>query len=560
MAQRPTVAFTGRADRATTLGKIPMPKPLKNHVLHAIVATLVGAVAIPPPGNAATTYGADEKSCAALENQTIGVGQITRSSFVRPPFIAEWPGGRAKERVDVPFCRVEASGSGGTGSDIRFEVWLPLRINWNGRFLGVGAGGSWGAVNQVDLGLGVNRGFASVATDNGHRGYRGYDIAWALGNPERIVDFGYRANHLAAEFGKALVTRFYAKPAMRAYFFGCSQGGHKGMTEAQRYPNDYDGIAIGAPVYSWVNEMTMQAWNFRALTQTPGSAINGSQMKLLSDAATRQCSGPDGLIADPRNCNFDPGTLQCSSAGDTMCLTALQVAAVRKMYAGPQTSAGARLNRGLTQGGELNWTRLWDLEHPDPMRSGSWFGVFRYMTFQDPNWDAAQLDFDRDPAFAKKKLGSILDPDSPDLDGFERRGGKLLVYHGWADDMVPAETSTDYHNAVVARLGRSKVDHFYRLFMVPGMAHCGGGAGADVLLRSSAHPGVKLDPDHDVLVAMQRWVEHGQAPHRLIASKINDRGEIERTRLLCPEPQAAHYRGFGEATDAGNWDCVAPAH
>jgi Tannase and feruloyl esterase len=267
-------------------------------------------------------------------------------------------------------------------------------------------------------------------------------------------------------------------------------------------------------------------------------------------------------IADPRQCSFDPGTLQCAGAEGEMCLTALQVAAVRKMYAGPQTSTGTRLNRGLTPGGERDWTRLWALERPDPLRSGSWFGVFRYMLFQDPSWDPKQLDFDRDPAFAQHELGPILDPDSPDLDAFQRRGGKLLVYHGWADDMVPAETSTDYHNSVVARLGRLKVDRFYRLFMVPGMAHCAGGAGADVLLRSSAATGIKLDADHDVLIAIQRWVEHHQAPRRLIASKVNERDAIERTRLLCPEPQAARYRGVGDATDAGNWECEAssPGH
>jgi hypothetical protein len=524
------------------------------------LAALAAAIASPAYCAKLDVSAAENRGCTALENQTVAMGHVLKATLVRPPFTAEWLGERAKERVDVPFCRVEASASAGPGSDIQFEVWLPTHANWNGRFLGVGAGGSLGAINQVDLGNGVNRGFASVATDNGHRGYRGYDISWALGNPERIVDFGYRAHHLATEAGKALVARYYGRVASRAYYFGCSQGGHKGMMAAQRYPADYDGIAVGAPVYSWINEMTMQAWNFRALTEPPGSAISAAQMQALSAAATRKCGGVDGLIADPRRCEFDPGSLLCPRTDGAACLTEPQVAAVRKMYGGPQTATGVLLNRGLTRGSEINWKRLWALETPDPMRSGSWFGVFRYMMFENPNWEATQLDFDRDPQLAKQKLGPVLDPDSPDLDAFQRRGGRLLVYHGWSDDMVPAETSTDYHAAVVTRRGRAAVDRFYRLFMVPGLAHCSGGAGADVLMRSSRHPSVGLDPEHDVLVALQRWVERDQAPRRLIASKFDEGGAIERTRLLCPEPQVARYRGSGEPTDAKNWQCIAPSH
>jgi hypothetical protein len=522
-------------------------------------AALVAAITAPAYGGNVNSSTAENRECTALENQTAGMGHVLKAALVRPPFTAEWLGGRSKEQVDVPFCRVEARASAGPGSDIQFEVWLPTRANWNGRFLGVGAGGSWGAINQVNLGTGVNRGFASVATDNGHRGYRGYDISWALGNPERILDFGYRAHHVATEAGKALVARYYGKAASRSYYFGCSQGGQKGMMAAQRYPADYDGIVVGAPVYSWVNEMTMQAWNFRALTQPPDSAISEAQMQSLSAAATRQCGGVDGLIADPRQCKFDPGSLLCPHTDGAACLTEPQVAAVRKMYSGPQTSAGVLLNRGLSRGSEINWKRLWALETPDPMRSGSWFGVFRYMMFENPTWDAAQLDFDRDPQLAKQKLGPVLDPDSPDLAAFQRRGGKLLVYHGWSDDMVPAETSTDYHAAVVTRRGQATVDRFYRLFMVPGLAHCSGGAGADVLMRSSRHPNVGLDPEHDVLVALQRWVERDQAPRQLIASKFDENGAIERTRLLCPEPHAARYRGSGEPTDAKNWECIAPS-
>jgi len=476
------------------------------------------------------------------------------ASMVRPPYTATWdeiPGG--KQNISVPFCLIEGRTRSGPDSDIRFEVWLPLAANWNGRLLGVGASRSLGSINHLDLGLGVARGFAAVATDNGHHGFAATDLSWALGHPERVTDFAYRAHHLATESAKQLVRRFYGRLQHHAYFVGCSQGGYMGMLAAQRYPADYDGIVAGSPVYSWPGEMTFQAWNYHSLTASPQAAVSAAQMQALYSAAQRQCAGPDGLISDPRRCNFDPGALRCPAAGGT-CLETVQLDAVRKMYSGPHTSSGAALGRGLTPGSESTWRRLWDLSTTEPTRGGSWLGVYRFMVFEDPHWDPATLVFDRDPQVAQRKLAALI-ADDANLDPFRRRGGKLLVYHGWADHMVPAESSTDYHSRVVTRLGADSVAGFFRLFMLPGMAHCAGGPGATQILNTTDSPEVPLRPDHDVLLAVQDWVERARAPDRLIAIKVDDDGHVVRSRLICPEPRQASFNGRGSALDAASWEC-----
>ena len=503
---------------------------------------------------AAAASSTDVSRCAALTGTDVGQSKVLHAEWQAPLFIATWDASGDREIVPVPFCRIEGQASAGPGSDIRFEVWLPARKAWNGRLLGVGASGSLGSINRPDLGIGVTRGFASVATDNGHRGYSIRQSDWALGHPERVEDFGYRAHHLATLAAKELTVKFYGERQHYAYFLGCSQGGTKGMMAAQRFPEDYDGIVAGAPVYSWANEMTFQAWGFRALTGAPGAALSTQQMQALYAATAKQCAGPDGLIGDPRECHFDPAVLQCPQTSGE-CLNAAQVAAVRKLYQGPTTTSGVSIARGLTPGSESSWPSLWDLAEADATRSGSWLGVYRFMVFENAHWDPASLDFDRDPAIAKRKIGPFLDPDSPDLSAFAGRGGKLLVYHGWGDQMVPAETSTDYHAAVVAMMGRRKVDGFFRLFMVPGMAHCVGGPGASELLHSTDVSAVPAEPGRDVLTTMQHWVEQHAAPRQLVTTRSDDHGHIEQTRLVCAEPLRARYLGSGNPRDASRWVC-----
>jgi feruloyl esterase len=223
------------------------------------------------------------------------------------------------------------------------------------------------------------------------------------------------------------------------------------------------------------------------------------------------------------------------------------------MYAGPKTTAGVRIYPGLSRGGESGWDRLWS----DPKKlGGSWLDFYRFIVFQNPSWDLSMLDFDRDPSVAEEKVGQVLNPASPDLSGFADRGRKIIVYHGWADDMVPSQVSPEYYASVTAKMGPARVKSFYRLFMVPGMGHCGGGPGAGVLFQSEEATAVPLDPDRDMLTALEQWVEHGRAPAEFVASRLNKDGAIERTRLVCAYPTVAKYRGTGDTNHAENWECL----
>jgi feruloyl esterase len=495
----------------------------------------------------------DVKACAALGGEGKSPWSVNSAEFVQPPltvFVAVGPRESwRKVTVTVPFCRVIGTVKPTPHSDIRFELWLPPRADWNGKFEGVGSSASLGTIQYQPLMRALARGYATVATDNGHQSESGYDVSWAMGQPERVIDFGYRAEHTVTQAAKTLTERFYGRAPRHSYFVGCSQGGHHGLMEAQHFPEDYDGIVAGSPDYSLTGEMAGQAWNVRALQQTTTGALPVQKLQLLQQSVTKACGGPDGLVDDPRQCLFDPAALRCTDHSENSCLTDSEIEAVRRMYGGPKTSAGAQIYPGLSPGGESRWERLWS----DPKKlGGSWQGFYRFMVFQDPAWELSTMDFDRDPGLAKQKLGNILDPD---LARFADRGGKIIVYHGWADDMVPSQVSTEYYASVTAKLGSARVKGFYRLFMVPGMSHCGGGPGAGVLFRSEEAIAVPLEPDRDMLTALEKWVEQGRPPSSFVASRLDKSGAIERTRLVCAYPGVAKYRGTGDVNRAENWEC-----
>ena len=495
----------------------------------------------------------DAQACTALK---AGNAMVTSAEFIQPPFTIKETYGPKESRqsytITIPFCRVVGRLKPEPKSEINFELWLPPRASWNGNFQGAGAGGSLGTILFRSLMRGLVRNYAVVATDNGHTSEDTSDVAWALDHPERIVDFGYRAEHVVTQAAKELTEHFYGRAPRHSYFVGCSQGGHHALTEAQRFPEDYDGIVAGAPVYSWTNEMVDQAWNVQALQQIPAKALSKEKLALLAKSVTKACGGPDGLIDDPRQCSFDPSTLLCNGTNNDQCLTSLEIEAVRQMYAGPKTTAGVELSPGLTRGGESAWDSLWS--NPERL-GGSWLGVFRYMVFDDPTWDLSKMNFDRDPELARHKIGATMDPDNPDLSAFAKRGGKIIVYHGWADDMVPAEGSVKYYDSVVAHLGAEHVNQFYRLFMVPGMAHCGYGPGADALFNTERAYSIPIEPERDLLSALEQWVEKGRVPDRFVASRVEDDGTMSRTRLVCAYPSVAKYRGAGDPLQAENWMC-----
>jgi feruloyl esterase len=458
-------------------------------------------------------------------------------------------------------------------SHIGFEVWLPLEA-WNQKLGGVGVGG-WGGYFQYDYsgtGAGplirnakppfgftlsdqLKRGYATAATDTGHRvGDRSDDVAFAVGHPERLVDYGYRAVHETAVVARALVLRFYARAPEHAYWVGQSTGGEQGLQEAQRFPDDYDGIVIGTPNPN-------PTWNaVRVVDVTSAvtnSGLDAAHRSFLHKAVVAACDADDGLtdelINDPPRCAFDPSTLVCpSGVSDTQsCLTAAQVAAVRRVYDGlrdPQT--GRQLAPGLSKGSELGWGQSFQPAGPRPPN----LSFMRSVVFQDPAWDWRTFDLsraaDRDViALRERIVGPILNADNADLRAFRQRGGKILHFQGWADPLAVPANSTAYYDSVVRALGGTggsetalrQVPNFYRLFMVPGMVHgLGNGYGPATF---------------DLLTALEDWVERGKAPDSLVATEFDEKGVAVRSRPLCSYPAVVHYRGSGDVNQAASFLC-----
>ena len=502
-------------------------------------------------------------ACAAVMGADLGLPHttITVAGEVTPPFTPpETFSSRGFTVEDVSFCRVAGVASPEAGSQIRFEVWLPPADDWNGRFQGIGSGGSAGAIRYRQLAAAVAGGYAAVATDNGHTSTSGFDGSWSLGHPVRLVDFGYRAQHEATVAGKAVTRAYYGRDADFAYFVGCSQGGHHALMEAQRYPEDYDGIVAGAPANYWIGLMTAELWAGLATTRDPEQDLPRAKLPVLGAAVMAACDGldglEDGLIDDPRNCDFDPGVLLCDEGDAEGCLTAGQVAAARAIYAGPvRPSTGESLFPGYAPGSEHfeapdglgGWARYWSgITEP----GGSTGEFMKYSVFEDPDYDLKRFDFDADwdrannrPLGNDETLASALNAIDPDLSAFKAHGGKLISYHGWADALITGHYAVQYYEDVLAAMGGLEpTTDFYRLFMAPGVAHCRGGPGPDRF---------------DAVAAIERWVERGEAPDRIIASKVVN-GEVRRSRPLCVYPQVARYDGSGSIDDAANFSCVNP--
>lgn len=451
------------------------------------------------------------------------------------------------------YCRVAFTLAPTKDSAIRAELWLPGLALWNGKFQGVGSGGLAGDIPTAALAAGLQRGYATAATDTGHDNAAGVG-RFAQGHPEKIADYGHRAIHLTALAGQAITAAYYGRPPRHSYFVGCSQGGQEALMEAQRYPADYDGIIAGDPDYNQTHhEVGAHLWAVTTLYASPASHLGEAQARLVGAAVNRACDAldgvRDGVLEDPRRCHFDPAALQCRAANATDCLSAVQVQAVRRLWDGPDAEAGAGYYPGLERGGEATLWGGWIVANsPDENTHGS-LGLpfFRYFVYADPAWDFHGFDFRSEPAAIDARLAGALDAIDVDLGPFQRRGGKLIHYHGYNDPDVPPRSSIEYHDQVVARARRSgghaDGGDFYRLFMVPGMGHCGGGPGPN---------------SFDMLTALERWVESGVAPLRILATKFPDDNParaVLRMRPLCPYPRSAHYRGRGNSDDASSFSC-----
>jgi len=497
-----------------------------------LVVAVVAAAAAPP------VFGA---TCESLSAVTLKDATVTRAELVpagkfSPPDGGRRGQGRGNAYADLPqFCRVAATLTPSSDSDIKVEVWLPAS-GWNGKFQAVGNGGWAGVISYAAMADALRAGYATASTDTGHVGGRG---TFALDHPEKLIDFSWRSEHEMTVKAKALIQAFYSAAPTRSYWNGCSTGGRQGLKEAQMFPNDYDGIIAGAPA----NRTAISLWIAHAVLKDPASYIPPAKYAVIHQAALTACDAADGLkdglIDDPAMCRFDPTVLLCKGADGPACLTDAQVAAAKKIYA-PATNprTGAELFSSLVPGTELGW----GIQAQGPEPAANIYDQYRYVVFKDASWDWKTFDFDKDVVRGDRPENLIMNATNPDMKAFFARGGKLLLYHGWSDPQVPTLNTIKYYNSVVKNLGGAdKAADQVRLFLAPGMGHCGGGEGPSVF---------------DKVGPLERWVEQGKAPDNLPASHVTD-GKVDRTRPLCRYPEVARYKGTGSMDEAMNFECAA---
>ncbi len=458
------------------------------------------------------------------------------------------------------FCRVAMALHPTKTSDINVEVWMPAS-GWNGKFQGQGNGGFGGSIDYLAMAIALTAGYATAATDTGHSG-GDTDAGWAVGHPEKVIDYGYRAIHQMTIKAKQIVAVYYGRSVKESYFASCSNGGRQALMEAQRFPADYNGIIAGASANNWTRNFVSFAWNAVALTATSESVIPPDKLPAISESVLAVCDGQegvkDGILSDPTGCHFDPDILLCKKAETDQCLTQPQVTALTKIYVGAHTSDGRQIYPGFVPGGELGpggWNH-WLLEKPGARQLEYATSFFKNLIFNNPNWDYRAIDFDRDTAIADAKMAAILNATEPNLDVFRKSGGKLILYHGWSDAAIAPQNTIDYYNSVVETMGPS-AESFLRLYMVPGMQHCEGGPGADVF--GQFHDAT-TDPGRSISAALARWYETGNPPGRITATKYengSDRSSrVVFTRPLCAYPTKPKYMGAGDMNDAESFSCV----
>ncbi len=482
-------------------------------------------------------------SCESLTSLSWPDGTISSSQSVAPGAFTLPTNPNAKGKAaadpykDLPaFCRVTATLKPSSDSDIKIEVWLPAE-GWNRKYQAVGNGGWAGVISYSALAEALRGGYAASSTDTGHGGGSG---SFALGHPEKLIDFGWRSEHEMAVKSKAIIQAFYGAPPRLSYWNGCSTGGRQGLQEAQRFPGDFDGIIAGAPA----NRTALALWIAFAELKDPASYIPASKYSLVHQAVLAACDAhdglKDGLIDDPTKCKFDPKVIACHGADGPGCLTAPQVEAVRKIYT-PATNprTDQQLFPSLVPGSELGWAIL----GAGPEASQVINDHYKYVVFKDPKWDWRTFDFDKDMARAETPENLVMNGTNPNLKPFFSHNGKLILYHGWSDPNITPLTTIQYYKTAMDTLGGAKnTTDSMRLFMVPGMGHCGGGEGPNKF---------------NVVAALENWVEKGSAPESMIASH-STAGKVDRTRPLCPYPQVAKYQGSGGIDDASNFACKLP--
>ena len=457
------------------------------------------------------------------------------------------PAGRGGGRGGAPaaapgpmlpaHCRVAATLRPSSDSVIDIEVWMPVADRWNGKFQAVGNGGWAGTISYAAMATAVQEGYAAASTDTGHKGG---NALFAIDHPEKLTDFAYRAVHEMTVQAKALITKFYDRGPRLSYWNGCSTGGRQGLMAAQRYPEDFDAILAGAPA----NYQThLHAWDLAVSTpvlKDPAAAVPAAKLEMVTRAVINACDARDGvadsLLTDPAKCTFDVASLQCKDGDAETCLTAPQVAAMKRVYEPVKTKSGQVVFPGKVPGAESGFGAYVGGQNAPGISAGSF-----QVAHNDAKWDPKTFDLERDLPLVDQKVGAIVNAVNPDLSAFKARGGKVLMYHGWNDTAISPGNAIDYYTSVQKRMG-GKQDDFIRLFMAPGMNHCGGGPGPNQV---------------NWMAALERWREASAAPASIDALRINN-NRLEMSRPLCPYPQVAVYSGKGTTNDARNFSCKNP--
>ncbi|HEX5476175.1 MAG TPA: tannase/feruloyl esterase family alpha/beta hydrolase [Vicinamibacterales bacterium] len=514
----------------------------------ATLVSLVGAVAfaacLPAPASGA------ERSCTALKNARFNDTTIESAGEVRPDPTWAFPPSlfdalasvhpTASPNVKTPFCRVV----GTIEQEIEFELWLP--DTWNGKYAQAGNGGYMGALNYPTMGGALEEGYATAATDLGHENKAAFDDSdWMIGHKQRLIDFGYRAHHLVNAVARQIVAAYYGTSPSYAYFVGCSAGGWQALTEIQKYPEDFNGVVAGAPAHNFVRIDLRSTVTAQMSLEHPEGNLTRAQTKLVAAAALQHCDAEDGLadglLSDPLHCDFDPKQLQCK-AGDApeSCLTPAQVERVNALYGPMHSKGGLELYPGPTVAAAL--PPSFPARGDAPALSAALRNALREFGYTKAP-TLASFDPDKDIPAMDALMDPVMSSMDPDLSRFKARGGKVLVWQGWADPAVSPYNTVDYYDRVKTTTG-GNMDDFYRIFFVPGMGHCGAGS---------------TGPDKfDSLAALDSWVEKGVAPGRIEATQYKD-GHVTRTRPLCVYPAVAKYTGTGSVNDARSFACVKPA-
>jgi len=432
------------------------------------------------------------------------------------------------------YCRVAAVLKPSPDSHIEMELWLPTE-DWNGKFQAVGNGGFAGSISFQAMAMALREGYATASTDTGHKGG---NALFGIGHPEKVKDYAYRSVHEMTVTSKALIREFYGEKPRLSYWNGCSTGGRQGLMEAQRYPEDYDGIVAGAPANYHSRLHASDLAVAVPILKNPESNISRAKLEMLNREVMSACDALDGvkdnILTNPDICEFDPASLLCRGDVTENCLTRPQLNAVKNVYAPSRMSSGEIIFPGRTKGSETGWM-MFNSKQPSAVSLGTF-----QLTYQDPDWDWRTFEKDRDTALADERTGFI-NAINPDLEAFKARGGKLILYHGWNDTGIVPGNTVNYYGNVLSFMG-SGTDDWLRLFMVPGMGHCSGGSGPD---------------QANYMSALERWREAGIAPDQITAYRVTD-NRVDMTRPLCPYPEIAVYTGTGSTNDVGNFTCSKP--